>query len=305
MLDKYRKWERTYSIDAFEEGVSKDIKGHGTSGLDTTIDVTVTGIGESEVFLLDSKLLSTNGESNDWEFVDSGLGWVDPTLLVAVVLGAWDGSVDGLAGIISDQSKSGSGVSNGSVAALVNGLAVDSCRGGVEHPETLGVVHWGVVDILTRGLDSGIVDVTKGVERCSLVWFISVAPAAKICSEEFRGLWNVGLSNHVLNRGLDWLWLNCVDAAPSKTEETITRTLGELCGHLLCKLNRLVLNSEATNSDIVGAYSTTGIGGVTVGDLPGGTGYILEGGGLLWIKNVMVLSSGFDTGWKLSGPKLA
>lgn len=172
----WRRIETTYSVDTLQEGITKDIKVHGSTGLDTSIDHTVTGISEAQVLLLNSKLLATNGEGDNWKIVYRSVGWEDVTLLGRVVCGTWNGIIDGLAGCISDQSKGGSGIDDSSVAGLSNGRAVDGGRGRVDSPETLGVVNWSVGDLLSRSCDDSWVNEAESVEADSLIGVVSIAP---------------------------------------------------------------------------------------------------------------------------------
>ena len=52
-------------VDALQESIAEDIKGQATSALDTTINHTVAGVRESQVFFLNRELLVANCEGDD------------------------------------------------------------------------------------------------------------------------------------------------------------------------------------------------------------------------------------------------
>lgn len=59
------------------------------------------------------------------------------------------------------------------------------------------------------------------------------------------------LSDHILDRCLDGCGCDSINAAPCETEESVSGALDELGGHLVGKLDGLVLDCEATNCDVV------------------------------------------------------
>jgi hypothetical protein len=65
---------------------------------------------------------------------------------------------------------------------------------------------------------------------------------------------DVILSNHVLDRSLDWRWRNGVDATPCETEESICSILLELRRDSIGKLNGLSSDLQTTDTDIVGSW---------------------------------------------------
>jgi hypothetical protein len=67
-------------INAFQEGVAKNIKGHRASGLNTTVHHTIASIRKAQILLLNSKLGVPNGEGDDWKLVRSCAGREDITL---------------------------------------------------------------------------------------------------------------------------------------------------------------------------------------------------------------------------------
>lgn len=59
-----------------------------------------------------------------------------------------------------------------------------------------------------------------------------------------------------------------VDGSPCETEKSVSSSRGELGRECVGKLNSLVLDSQATDGDVVGAYGSRGSGTITVLDLP-------------------------------------
>ena len=218
----------TYSIDTLQECVTQDIKCHSTSRLYTTIDHTVTSICEAQILLLNSKLVVTHGECDNWKLVRGCGAGKGVTLLRLVVGRAGDGIVDGLAGGIRNQSESRSRVSNSGVTRLIDGFAVDGGGGGVKHPEPLRVVDRCVCDILTGGRHSVLVNVAESVKALPCINIIGIAPAAETHGEELGGLRNVLLGDHILDGCLNWGRGDGIDAAPGKAEESVSSALYEL-----------------------------------------------------------------------------
>ena len=191
------------------------------------------------------ELLSADGEAHDGEFVDGGVGWEEVSLLGRIVFAAWDRIVDGFAGAVVDEGEGRAGVGNGFVAGSLNGLAGDDGRGAVEHPEALRFVDGGVVGrFAAEGL---LIDVAEGVEGFAFVWVVDVFDGAEIGGEKFRGLWNIVLGDHVLDRGLDTAGLDGVDGTKGEAKEPIAAVLLELGGKGLGQLDGLVFNNYATD----------------------------------------------------------
>ena len=170
--------------------------------------------------------MSPNREAHDRELVDSGVGRVDISLLRRIVFAAWDRLVDSFTGGVVHKSESCSGISNGGVTGTCDRLAGHDCRGAIEHPEALGIVHGCVVrGLAAKGL---FIDVAEGVEGFAFVWIIRVFDGAEIGSEELGSFWNIVLGDHVLNRSLYLIGGDSVDRAPGETQEAIATVLLKL-----------------------------------------------------------------------------
>lgn len=216
----------TYGVDALEEHITQDIKGHASARLDASIGHATAGIGKTEVLFLQGELLSTDRETHDGELVDSGVGRVNVSLLGGIVFAAWDRLVDGFAGGVVNQSKGCSGISDGGVAGTFDRLASYDGRGAIEHPKALGIVHGGVVwGLAAKGF---FIDVAEGVEGFALVWITRVFDGAEIGREELGSLGDVGLGDHVLNGSLHRGRSDSIDGAPGETEEAVASVLLEL-----------------------------------------------------------------------------
>ena len=222
------KCEKTYGVDALQEGVTQDIKGHVSAGLDAPVRHPVAGVGEAQIFLLYSELLLADREAHGWELVGGGVGWEDVALLLGVIFPAWDSVVDGFASGIVDESESRSRIGDGLVAVAGDGLAGHDGRGAIEHPETLGVVHGRVVWFVAAG--DVFVNVAEGVEGCALVRVVGVLDRAEVDGEELGLLGDVFLADHVLDWGLDTPGSDSVDGTEGETEKPVADALLELGG---------------------------------------------------------------------------
>lgn len=235
--------------------------------MDATIHHVVASIRKGEVLLVNAKLLVANRETDNWETVGRGRTWEDPSLLTLVILGAWNGSVNGVTERIINKCKSGASVSDGAISRSGNGLAVDSRRCGFKLPETLAVVNRSVADAVgtvnTVGGKHILVNEAKGIER----FVTGVLGTGKVGGEKFGLLWNVVLGNHVLHRCCDWRGLDSVDTAPGKTQKTVTRALDEFGRHLFGYLDGLVLDGQTADSDRVKTNVTRSRGIVSILDL--------------------------------------
>ena len=195
------------------------------------------------------ELLSADGEAHDGEFVDGGVGWEDISLLRRIVFAAWDGGVNGFAGAVVDEGESCAGVSDGFVAGSFDGLAGYDGRGAVEHPEALGFIDGGVVGgFAAEGL---LINVAEGVEGFALVWVVDVLNGAEIGGEKLRGLWDIILGDHVLDRGLDTAGLDGVDGTKGEAKEPVAGILLELGRKGFGQLDGLVFDNNATDVDDV------------------------------------------------------
>ena len=85
-------------------------------------------------------------------------------LLRLVILSTRNSVIDGLTDAVADKRKCGASVSNGRVASAINGLPSDPRRWRLELPEALRAVYVDVVDILARGLDNILVNISKRVK---------------------------------------------------------------------------------------------------------------------------------------------
>ena len=133
--------------------------------------------------------------------------------MLAVVAGARDGVVDGLASCIVDEGEGGARIRNSRVPAPRDRLAVDASRRAVEHPEALGVVDGSVGGLSdVGGFENVRVDVAEGVEG-GVVGVVGVAPGAQVRGEELHCLRDVALAYHVFDRGGDGFWGDGVDGS--------------------------------------------------------------------------------------------
>ena len=71
-------------VDALEESIAKNIKGHAASRLNPTVHHTVTSIRKSQILLLHSELSAPNSEGYHWKLVRSCAGWERVTLRIQV-----------------------------------------------------------------------------------------------------------------------------------------------------------------------------------------------------------------------------
>ena len=292
-------------VDRLEEDITENVKGHVTTGLDAAVDHPVAGVGEAEIFLLDVEQRVANGEGDGGEVVGGSAGGEDVALLGLIVGRARDGLVDGFNGRVIHECKSCASIGNGGVARSGDGLAVDGSGGRIEHPETLAVVDRRVGDVLPRSGDDVLIDVSEGVEACTLVGVVCITVATEVGSEEFHVLRNVVLRDHVLDRGLDRLGSDGVDGTPSETEKAIGRVLLELGGEVVGKLDGLVFYGNA--SDVHGVCADCARSGraVTVGDVPLAATCRLESGGLARVEDgVAFRSLRLDVAWEFGGPEL-
>ena len=247
------------------------------------------------------ELLPADGEAHDGELVDGGVGRVEVALLGVIVLAAGDGVVDGLAQVVVDEGEGRARVGDGLVAGAGDRLAGDGGGGAVEHPEPLGLVHGRVV----RGLaaQGGLVDVAEGVEGLAFVRVVGVLDGTEVGGEELRGLGDVVLGNHVLDRGLDAGGGDGVDFAEGEAEEPVARVLLELGGEGFGQLDGLILDDDAADVDDVCSDGARGRRTVSVGDLPGRARGVFERAGLAGVEDGM--SGAFCGGCRqLGGPKL-
>ena len=75
-----------YGVNALQEGISENIKGHGTSGLNATVHHTVTSIRKAQVLLLNSELSITNSKGDDWKLIRGCAGREGITLFVKLAM---------------------------------------------------------------------------------------------------------------------------------------------------------------------------------------------------------------------------
>lgn len=226
MQDSGRNGATTHGVDALQEHITQDIKGHTATGLDASVGHAIAGVGETQILFLQGELLSTDREAHDGKLVDSGVGRVNVSLLRRVVFAAGNGLVDGCAGSVVNKSEGCSGISDGGVARTLDRLAGYDCRGAVEHPEALRVVHRSVV----RGLAAQgvLINVAEGVEGFAFVWIIRVFDGAEVGCEELGSLRDVVLGDHVLNGSLHRGGSDSVDGTPGETQKSVTAILLEL-----------------------------------------------------------------------------
>lgn len=246
----------TYGIDALEEDVPQDVKGHVASALDAAVDEAALRGRKAQGLLLDRELLVADRERDRGQLVRRRRVREDVALLRGVVLGARDGGVDGLAGGVVDETERGARVGDGRVARASDAGAVDGGGGAVEHPEALRVVDRGVIDLVLGDAgvrEGGRVDEAEGVEGFALVARVGgVAPGAQVRGEELHGLGDVGLRDHVLHGGLHGGGGDGVDAAKGEAEEAVAGVLLELRREGFGKLDALVLDGQTAKGHVVG-----------------------------------------------------
>lgn len=144
-------------------------------------------------------------------------------------------------------------------------------------PETARAVDWGVVDFIAanEGLSQSqcefsiwgkasthIIDVAERILRRYIVNAVG-----QIRSEQLLLLGDIALSHHVLNRGVDWSRLDCVDCAKCKATETITLALDEGVRDTLSELDSLTLDGQATDDNSICADTSLRGRAITVLDL--------------------------------------
>ncbi len=275
----------TYSINTLQEDVTKDIKGVAAPRLNASVDHAVPCIREAQILFLYRELLTPNSKADNGQLSGSVACREDVALLGGIVFAAWDGLVDSLAGRVVNKAEGGSRIGNGGVAGALNCLASHHCRGGVEHPEALGVIDGSVVGGLAA--EGSLINVAEGIERLAFVRIIRVFYATKVGREKLRVLWNITLADHVLDGCLDGSWLDGIDASPSKAKKAVTGILLKLGREGLGQFDSLVLDHDTAKVDRVCTNSARGAGAVTVGDLPGGASHILKGARLGGVENSM------------------
>ena len=215
---------------------------------------------------MDRELLVADREADDGELGGGGAAGEDVALLRGIVFAAWDGVVDGLAGAVVDEAEGGSRVGDGGVVGTLNGFAGDDGGGAVEHPEALGIVY-GCVGRCLAGKGFGV-DVAEGVEGGAFVGIGGVLVGAQVGGEEFRGLGDVALGDHVLDGCLHGGRGDGVDGAPGETEEAVAAVLLELGGERFGKLDGLVFDLQAADCDVVCSHCARGGRVVPIGDFP-------------------------------------
>ena len=264
----------THGVNALEEDVTQNVKGHASARLNASIGHAVARVGETQVLFLHGELLAADGKAHHRKLADVGVGRENVSLLRGVVFAAWDRLVNGCAGGVVDESEGRSGISDGGVAGTIDRLAGDNGRGAVEHPEALGIVHGRVVwGLAAKG---SLVDVAKGVEGFAFVWIIRVLDGAKIGGEELRSLWDVLLGDHVLDRSLYRVGSNSIDGTPGETEETIATVLLKLGREGFGQFDGLVFDDETAYIDDVCSHGARGRGVIAVRYLPRRTRRVLE-----------------------------
>lgn len=247
------------------------------------------------------ELLPADREAHDGEFVDGGVGREEVPLLRGIVFAARDGVVDGFAGAVVDEGEGRAGVGDGFVAGSFDGLAGYDGGAAVEHPEALGFVDGGVVGRLAA--EGRLIDVAEGVEGFALVGVVDVFDGAEVGGEKFRGLRDVVLGDHVLDRGLDRIGCDGVDGTEGEAEEPVAAVLLELGRKGFGQLDGLVFDNDATNVNDVRSDRARGRGSISVGNLPGRPGGIFERAGLGGVEDGM-LGAFYGGCRQLGGPKL-
>lgn len=295
----------TYGIDTLQEGVSQDVKGHIATALDSTIDISSLGFGETEILLLHDELLAADSKRNNGKVVLCGIGGIDITLGLVVIVRARDSIVNSLAGFIVHQRQRCASVSDRLVSGARDRLSIDRGGSRLKHPEPFAVVDRRVGDLLPGRLHGGIVDEPECIEGLALVGLVGIPPRAQLGREQSRRVRNVILGDHVLDGRLDGLGLDGVDAAKRQPQQSVTGTLGELGRHLLGQLDGLVLDGDAADVHVVGADRTRRRGAVAVRDLPRVTILLFESARLGRVEDIVALAILGNGGrGELSGPDL-
>lgn len=114
---------------------------------------------------MNSNLGVTDSKSDRRKLVSRCVAGECVALLAAVVLGTWDGVIDGLDSSVVNKGQRGTGVSDSGVARAVDSLAVHGGRSRLEVPEALAVIHIGIDNLVTGGADNILVNIAECVER--------------------------------------------------------------------------------------------------------------------------------------------
>jgi len=90
------------SIDSLKKSITKNIEWIITAGLNTTINHARSSVSEAQVFFLNLEEFVTHSKRYLRELGGSGVGREKIALLIIVILGSRNSSIDSLANIISD-----------------------------------------------------------------------------------------------------------------------------------------------------------------------------------------------------------
>ena len=159
----------TYRIHSLQHSITINIHIHRPPTLNTSVHHTVSSVSEAQVLFLECHHGVSDGEFNLGQVVRGGGRGVDITLVALVVLCAGNGFVDRIDEGIVHEAECGAGVHDGGVARTVDGLAVDGGGCGLDLPEALAVVDFGVVGLGRAGGGQDVlVDEAEGVETLGL-----------------------------------------------------------------------------------------------------------------------------------------
>src|SRR5436190_625291 len=123
---------------------------------------------KSEILLIHSKLLVSNSKGDIRELIGGQIIRKYKTLRILVIGCSRDSIVDSLAGRISDQGQSSSGVHDCRISGLVDWRSIHTRRFGLDTPEALTVVYGSIGNIFARRFNSRLIDVAKRVEALRL-----------------------------------------------------------------------------------------------------------------------------------------
>ena len=214
----------TYRIDRFQECIPKDIKRQISSGLNSTIGEAVVQIRISQVFLLDCKLLITNGKFHNWKLIEWCVGRESPTLYRCVVYPTWNGRVNGSGNGIIDQSERACRISDSSIVEQSDLSIAHRKRCARELPEALRIINICIMNCLpTKGL---FVNETKRIKRL-MVPVRCISVRAKIGGEDLLFGWKIVLDDQIFGRRGYRKWTDVIDISKCEAKQSVTRNILE------------------------------------------------------------------------------
>lgn len=130
-------------VDGLEEDVAKDAELNAVVGLDASEALGAAGRGVVDVAAGDGEGLAVDC---DVEVGELGGAREDVATLVVVVRCAGDGRVVVVDGLVGEEKEGGASVGDGGANRAGSGRRSDAVTAGVELPESVTAVDWGVGD---------------------------------------------------------------------------------------------------------------------------------------------------------------